>query len=426
MRKFANSEFKKTSIYRMNLAFEARVGLRYSLGHRRSRLGNFITFVSALGLVLGVTMLITVLSVMNGFDKEMRERILVVIPHIRLLQTNVDERENWQQHSEIVSSHPQVNRVSPYTELNVLLRYRGGVEPGLLYALEPAIELKDTTFSSLIGVELLSDLNNKVGIALGSGLAERLQLEKGDQLSVMLYENNNRKLRSISYEVLGVFHSGTELDQTLSVLSFDSLAKFPGQSSVPEGLRVQTDFIFGARFVGRELQNNLPLGYRVSTWEQTHGNLYEAIQMSRYLVSLIVVLILAIAAFNLIATLMIASADKQSEIAILKTLGAEPSSVARIFALQGLFIGLMGSLVGGLLGVLLSLNITSILTAFESLFGFKLLNSDVYPLDYLPSYLHWGQVGLVVFVAVCLSVLAAIYPAWRVSKIQAAQVLRYE
>lgn len=410
----------------MNLPFEIRVGLRYSLGHRRSRLGNFITLISALGLVLGVTMLITVLSVMNGFDREMRDRILVVIPHIRLLQTNPLARENWQQDSKTVASHPMVNRVSPYTELDVLMRYRAQVEPGLLYALQPEIELEDKHFSKLIDASLLQKLNDQQGIAIGSGIAERLQVKQGDRLSIMLYENHSRKLRSMSYEVLGIFHSGTELDQVLSVLSFESLSRLPGQSSVPEGLRVQTDSIFAARYLGHELQKSLPLGYRVSTWEQTHGNLYEAIQMSRYLVSMIVVLILAIAAFNLIATLMIASADKQSEIAILKTLGAEPASVARIFAFQGLFIGLLGSVVGGLLGVLLSLNITRILLALENSFGFKLLNSDVYPLDYLPSSLHWGQVGFVVLVAVSLSVMAAIYPAWKVSKIQAAQVLRYE
>ena len=148
--------------------------------------------------------------------------------------------------------------------------------------------------------------------------------------------------------------------------------------------------------------------------------------MSRYLVSLIVLLILAIAAFNLIATLMISSADKQGEIAILKTLGAEPASLARVFALQGLFVGLLGSMVGGLIGVLVSLNMTSITSVAERALGFKLLNSEVYPLDYLPSYLDWPQSAFVVVVAVVLSVLAALYPAWQVSKVKAAQVLRYE
>jgi len=410
----------------MNLRLEARLALRYTLGHHRSRLGNFITLVSALGLVLGVAMLITVLSVMNGFDKEMRERILVVIPHIRLSQTDINVRKNWQADALTVSSHPDVQSVSPYTELDVLLRHRGVVEPGLLYALNPEIELQQDHFAQALGVELLSKLATEPGIVIGAGLANRLGVRKDDKVVSMVYEGSSKRLQSSGFKVIDIFHSGTELDQGLAILSFASLATIPGQSAIPEGLRIQTNSIFQARSLGRELQNALPLGYRVSTWVQTHGNLYEAIQMSRYLVSLIVILILAIAAFNLVATLMISSADKQSEIAILKTLGAEPMSLARIFALQGLFIGLLGSLTGWVIGILLSLNLTSLAFYAENILGFKLLNSEVYPLDYLPSYLHWGQAGFVVFVAIFLSVLAAIYPAWQISKVRAAQVLRYE
>ena len=410
----------------MNLSLEARLALRYTLGHHRSRLGNFITLVSALGLVLGVAMLITVLSVMNGFDKEMRERILVVIPHIRLFQTDTQARAQWQSDAFTLSSHPEVQSVSPYTELNILLRHQGKVEPGLLYALNPEIELKQNHFAQALGQELLESLSTQSGLVLGAGLSERLGIEQGDTLTAMVYQASSKRLQASAFKVIGVFHSGTELDQALAVSSFKGLAQIPGQSSTPQGLRVQTASIFQAHALGRQLQNSLPLGYRVSTWQQTHGNLYEAIQMSRYLVSLIVLLILAIAAFNLIATLMISSADKQGEIAILKTLGAEPASLARVFALQGLFVGLLGSMVGGLIGVLVSLNMTSITSVAERALGFKLLNSEVYPLDYLPSYLDWPQSAFVVAIAVVLSVLAALYPAWQVSKVKAAQVLRYE
>lgn len=410
----------------MSLRLEARLALRYTLGHHRSRLGNFITLVSAFGLVLGVAMLITVLSVMNGFDKEMRERILVVIPHIRLSQTDVEARVNWREDAQTVSGHPQVQSVSPYTELDVLFRHRGVVEPGLLYALDPAIEMEQNHFAQALGNRLLAQLATRPGIVLGSGLASRLGVSEGDRVTSMVYESTTKRLQSAAFEVIGLFHTGTELDQGLAVISFKSLTSIPGQSSTPQGLRVQTESIFQARFLGRELQNALPLGYRVSTWVQTHGNLYEAIQMSRYLVSLIVLLVLAIAAFNLVATLIISSADKQSDIAILKTLGAGPNSLARVFALQGLFIGVLGSLTGAVLGVLISLNLTSMALYAETILGFKLLNSEVYPLDYLPSCLHSGQVAFVTCVAVLLSVLAALYPAWKVSRVRAAQVLRYE
>ena len=410
----------------MNLRLETRIGLRYTLGHHRSRLGNFITLVSALGLMLGVGTLITVLSVMNGFDEEMRERILVLIPHIRLTQTDIGSRVNWRDDLLRVSSHPGVESASPSTDLDVLLKNRGDIVPALLYVLNPDIELKQAQLARVLGPRLLARLATEPGMVIGSGLAQSLEADVGDTIVSMIYERADRRLQSAGFEIIGIIHSGTELDQGLAVLSFESLSLIPGQSMTPEGLRVQTGSIFQAYATGRELQKSLPPGYRLSTWQQTHGNLYEAIQMSRYLVSLIVILILAIAAFNLIATLMIASADKQGEIAILKTLGAEPASLARIFAFQGLFIGVFGSAAGWITGVLISLNMTKLAARAEDLVGFKLLNSEVYPLDYLPACLNWGQAGFVVLIAVVLSVLAALYPAWQVSKVRAAQVLRYE
>ncbi|MEQ9068110.1 MAG: FtsX-like permease family protein, partial [Gimesia chilikensis] len=240
----------------------------------------------------------------------------------------------------------------------------------------------------------------------------------GDQLVTLVFQRDRQQLQAASFEVISIFHSGTEMDQRLGLLPFGQLRNIPGQSVTPEGLRVQIRDVFSARSVGRELESGLPLGYRFNTWEQTHGNLYEAIQMSRYLVALIVMLILVIAAFNLVATLIIASADKQSEIAILKTLGAKPASLARVFAMQGMFIGTLGSVVGGALGTLLSLNLTGISLAVENFFGFKILSTEVYPLDYLPSSLHWGQLAFVVGVSIFLSVLASVYPAWKVSRIE--------
>lgn len=410
------------------IVLEALLALRYTLGHRRSRLTNFITLVSALGLVLGVSLLITVLSVMNGFDKEMRERILMLLPHVRLTQSIVPERDRWQTDMQTILGHPQVLSASPFTELEVLFRHRGQVEPGLLYAFDPELEegQLDSGFSRLLGQELLQKMQDRQGLVLGAGVASRLNIAEGDQLVALVFQRDRQQLQAASFEVISIFHSGTEMDQRLGLLPFQQLRNIPGQSVTPEGLRVQIHDVFSARSVGRQLESGLPLGYRFSTWEQTHGNLYEAIQMSRYLVALIVMLILVIAAFNLVATLIIASADKQSEIAILKTLGARPASLARVFAMQGMFIGTLGSVTGGVLGALLSLNLTGISLAIENFFGFKILSTEVYPLDYLPSSLHWGQLAFVVGVSIFLSVLASAYPAWKVSRIEPSQVLRYE
>ena len=407
---------------------EVLLALRYTLGHRRSRLANFITLVSALGLVLGVSLLITVLSVMNGFDREMRERILMLLPHVRLTQSVISERPNWQTDMQTILGHPQVLSASPFTELEVLFRHRGQVEPGLLYAFDPKLEQEQSNsgFSRLLGEDLLQKMQSQQGLVLGAGVASRLGVSAGDQLVTLVFQRERQQLQASNFQIVSVFHTGTELDQRLGLLSFGQLKNISGQSDIPEGMRVQIQDVFSARSVARDLQSGLPMGYRFSTWQQTHGNLYEAIQMSRYLVALIVMLILVITAFNLVATLIIASADKQSEIAILKTLGARPISLARVFAMQGMFIGTLGSIVGGVFGVLLSLYLTDISLAVERFFGFKILSTEVYPLDYLPSFLHWGQLAFVVGVSIFLSVLASVYPAWKVSQVEPSAVLRYE
>jgi len=407
---------------------EVLLALRYTLGHRRSRLANYITLVSALGLVLGVSLLITVLSVMNGFDREMRERILMLLPHVRLTQSVISERPNWQTDMETILGHPQVLSASPFTELEVLFRHRGQVEPGLLYAFDPELEQAQTNsgFSRLLGEDLLKEMQSQQGLVLGAGVANRLGVSSGDQLITLVFQRDKQQLQAASFQVVSVFHTGTEMDQRLGLLSFGQLRNISGQSDTPEGMRVQIQDVFSARSVARDLQGGLTMGYGFSTWQQTHGNLYEAIQMSRYLVALIVMLILVIAAFNLVATLIIASADKQSEIAILKTLGARPMSLARVFAMQGMFIGTLGSVVGGGIGALFSLYLTEISLAVEGFFGFKILSTEVYPLDYLPSFLHWGQLAFVVGVSIFLSVLASVYPAWKVSRVEPSAVLRYE
>ena len=409
----------------MRFRAEWQLGLRYTLGHRRSRLGNFITMISALGLVLGVAMLTMVLSVMNGFEKDMREQILGIIPHIRLQAPEALQKDatDWRQESDLLASHPQVISVSEFTELEVLLRYRGQTEPALLYALNPQT---DQMLGKALESELVQKLSTQKGVVLGEGLAQTLSVESGANLTLLSYQESGGRLRAANFPVLGIFHTGTEVDQRLLISSFDGLASIPGQSNVAAGLSLQVQNLFDARPIGRELQRNLPFGFRLLTWEQTHGNLYEAIQMSRYLVLLIVILILAIAAFNLVATLLISSADKQGEIAILKTLGAEPGTLARIFAFQGFLIGVLGTSGGVALGVMLALNVSEMAALFEAVAGVALLNTEVYPLDYLPSDLRWSQVAWVALTAVILSVAAALYPAWNVSRIDAARVLRYE
>ena len=404
---------------------EIFIALRYCLGHRRDRLSRLITLLSGCGLVLGVGMMVTVLSVMNGFDRELRDKILVVVPHIKLYTD--DLIQDWRAVSGQLVTHPQVETVHPYSELEILIRSRSEIEPSLLYAIDPQAEAASGRFGELVGSTGFDALASKDNaLLLGAGIAQKMGITSGDQISVLLFGDGNRALKTARFEVVGIFHSGTEADQKLSLIDLGSLASIAGQSSVPTGLRVQTADIFDSRSIAYDLLNQVPPSFRASTWAMTHGNLYELIQTSRNLVSLIVFLILAIAAFNLVATLMISSADKQSELAILNTLGAKPRSLSKIFALQGVFIGLIGSTVGAALGILLTTQLSNITQFIESLTGQALLQTSAYPLDYLPSELQIMDIAMVVIAAIFLSVLAAVYPAWRVSKVDPAQILRYE
>lgn len=409
----------------MNLPVNLFIALRYSFGHHRDRLSRFIAVLTGVGLVLGVTMMITVLSVMNGFDKELRERILVVVPHITLSAGS--EITDWRDKVDALSGHPKVTAVHPYTELEVLARYRGSVEPMLVYAVDSESEIRSGGFGELLGVDALERLaGESSSVLLGAGLANNLGVSEGDDLGVLLFRGDSKALQASSFRVAGIMQTGTEVDQRLAIIDLKNLAQLQIGQVHPAGLRIQTTDIFNARDVAYELARELGSDFRPSTWATTHGNLYEAIQMSRHLVSLIVLLILAIAGFNVISTLMISSADKQNELAVLKTLGATPKALSWIFTIQGLVVGLVGSFVGVVLGILLASNISAITVFVETLIGQPILKSDVYPLDYLPSDIHAGQVLLVFLTAVILSVVASLYPAAKVSKVDPAEVLRYE
>ena len=403
---------------------------RYSIGHRRDRLSRFISWLSGAGLVLGVAMMITVLSVMNGFDRELREKILVVIPHIKLA---TDEPiDDWQVVSDRVARHPKVLSVHPYTELQGLIRFRGEVEPSLIYAVNPSLEAQGG-FGELLGSDTLSLLEDRApleervpGILLGSGLAKNLGIVEGDSVTLLQFGGTGTALQAAAFPVKRILRTGTEMDQRLALLNLSSLPALQGLSNQPTGLRVQTSELFSTRPLAYELLDQLDAGYGATSWASSHGNLYQAIQMSRNLVTLIVLLILAIAAFNLVATLMIASADKQNELAILKTLGTPPKQLSHIFALQGLIIGSFGALLGALVGIILSSQMTNLTSLIESITGEPLLQTSVYPLDYLPSDIQLGQIVIVVLAAIIMSVLASLFPAWKVSRVNPAEVLRYE
>ena len=395
---------------------------RYVFGARQHRMGGTISLLSILGLALGCGILIAVLSVMNGFDRELRDKILTMVPHIRLLPTA--GLESWPQDSAFIADDKDILSATPYAELTGLIRYRGEASPMLLWGADPIQEIASGQLKGQLGAVLFEQLEQSSGVFLGQELADQLGVSVGETITLITPEGTRASFAGL--QVLGFFVTGTELDRRMAITSLQTMQDAGLYQNSTKGIAVYTNRVFDAYTQAYQILEQLPRGYRASTWMASHGNLYEAIQMSRYMVALIVFLLLGIAAFNVVASLMITSADRQSDIAILKTLGAQSGFLIRLFSMQGLYIGLIGAFAGAILGVFLSYALTDIVRLLEVLLNRQFLQSNIYPLSYLPSQLSWLQVFLVSFVAVVLSSLRSLYPGWRLLLVQPAETLRYE
>ena len=406
----------------MNWAALLLLARRYAFGQRFHGMGGAVSLLSVIGLVLGTGLLISVLSVMNGFDRELRDRILSMVPHIRLLPQG-DLRLSARE-LELLRADPQVISLDAYREANGLIRSRGETAPVLLWALQPDSSMLKQQWGSVISAQQLASLQAGDGVLLGSELARSLGVQSGDLVTFLTPDQS--QLAFASFAVSDLLHTGTELDHQLMLAPLELAERSLGDSVGSYGYAIYSNRVFDAYSHAYKLLSGLPAGFRASTWAATHGNLFEAIQMSRYLVGLIVFLLLAIAAFNVIGSLMISSADRQADIAILMTMGARRKDLLRIFTLQGGCIGAAGALGGLLLGLLICAGLTPFMGLLEGLFGLRILNSNIYPLDYLPVDLRWPQVAGVTVLAVLLSTLGSLYPAWRVLSVDPADTLRYE
>ncbi len=403
------------------------LGTRYSLSQRHSHLVSFISSLSIVGLIIGVALLVLVMSIMNGFDRELRERILGILPQATLYyREGIDDPEALIAR---VIEHPRVVAAAPFVQVQGLLSHRQQVAPVSLYGIAPEQETRLSVLEAYLPEEAFARLSQSdQGLLLGQGLAQRLGVAAGDRITLVVPRRGQGRtspnIRMLS--VVAVFDSGTEIDHSLALMNLQaasSLTEYPGRVT---GIRLQLDDLFTAPAVTRELVQNLPFGYFSSNWTRTHGNLYQAIHMSKRLVGLLVILIVAIAAFNLVATLIMVVVDKQGDIAILRTLGASSREVIGVFMIQGGLIGAVGTALGVSLGVLLSLVVTDFVHWLEQVLNIRFLQSDVYPISYLPAELHWPDVLQVAGVALALSLLASLYPAWRASRVEPAEALRYE
>lgn len=411
----------------MTLGERLRVALRYTFAVGGGHLSTFLSSLSMLGLVLAISLLIIVLSVMNGFDKEMRERILGMVPHITLYSHQ--PMEDWQQQAAQVQQHPGVLEVSPFTEFDALFMHGGDIETAQGVGIDATDEaVIARLLASLDPASIAAFRERPDGLILGVGVAQRLGVVPGQQLTLIVPGQGGiaRPAQFESVRLAAVLDTGTELDQVAAIVQLPLASQVAGLGTAVSGLRIATRDIFAVSKTSWELSSNLPPGYYASNWKMTHGNLYSAIQLSRDLISILLFSIIAVAAFNVVSSLVLVVFDKQANIAILRTLGASPGDIASIFVMQGAMIGLVGVTLGSILGAVGSQLVPGFVAQLESLLDMQFLNTDVYPVSFLPVDVLAGDIMMVSAVAFGMCILAAIYPALRAARLAPALVLNQD
>ncbi len=406
------------------------IGMRYTRAKRRNHFISFISLTSMVGLALGVLVMILVLSVMNGFDRELRTRILGMVPHATISANQ--PIGDWRALAAQVAQHPEVEAVAPFSQLQGMLTHGGGVQPVLVNAVLPEAEKNVSIIAQHMVRGSLDDLKDgEFGIIVGEITARRFGVNVGDKLTFILPEASVTPAgvfpRLKRFTVAGVFKVGAELDSSLALIHVGDAARLSHwPDNQVEGVRLKLKDLFKAPEVAWRIAGQLGDDYIARDWTRTHGSLFQAIQMEKTMIGLLLLLIVAVAAFNIISTLVMVVTDKKADIAILRTLGMTPRQIMLVFMVQGSVIGVVGTLIGGVLGVISALNVTEWVAWLEKLVGHKFLSSDVYFINYLPSQLRLEDVVLICTAALSMSFLATLYPAWRAARTQPAEALRYE
>ncbi|MEN0038691.1 MAG: lipoprotein-releasing ABC transporter permease subunit [Cellvibrio sp.] len=404
------------------------IGLRYTRAKRRNQFISFISAFSLVGMALGVMALIIVLSVMNGFDREMKERILSVIPHGFVDQ--VPAVKDWQALSAKVNQHPQVVASAPYIASSAMVSFAGGVEAIELQGVLPEVEANVSVVDQRMFVGSMAQLQpGEYGIVMGRLLASRLMLTSGDKIRITSPEINITPMgaftRSRSFTLVGVFEVGAQVDSTLALIHLQDAQKFLRQPGV-QGLHVKTTNMFDAATVMADLRAQLGDEFRVKDWSQTQGSLFQAVKMEKIVVGALLMIIIAVAAFNIVSSLVLMVADKRSDIAVLRTMGVSARQVMAIFIVQGSAVGFFGIFIGTVIGCVVALFLTPIMSGVEAAFGMRVFDPDVYFISQLPSVVLWQDVVFIAGVALLLSFFATLYPAYRAAQIEPAEALRYE
>lgn len=405
------------------------VGLRYVRAKRRNHFISFISLTSMLGLMLGVAVLILVLSVMNGFDHELRTRILGMVPHTKIEATQ--GLVEWEALADELIQRERVIGAAPYVEQQGMFSAGGRNQGAMVNGINPDWEDQVSIIGQHMRQGALADLvPGEWNVVLGSMLARQLGVGVGDRVTLLVPEASITPAgvfpRLKRFTVSGVFSVGADLDANLAYANIEDMQTLARLGDSVGGLRLELNDLFIAGSETQAIVNDLGPGYRGTDWTSSHGNLFQAIQMEKRMIALLLTVIVAVAAFNIVSTLVMVVTDKRADIAILRTIGATPRSIMGIFIVQGLAIGLMGIAIGVAVGVLLALTISDLIGWFEAAFGIQFLDAGVYFISDLPSQLQWDDVRDIVLAAFGLTFLSTLYPAWRAACVQPADVLRYE
>lgn len=421
------------------MIYELLIGLRYTRAQPRqsgssNRFISFIALISLLGLALGVAALIVVLSVMNGFQKELRTRILGVVSHVQISAQD-GALTDWQTTMQLAVRNPRVLAAAPFVQEQGMLSFDGEVRGMIVRGVLPEMENGVADFAAHMRVGQLATLRaGEFGMILGSELARALRVAVGDKVTLLAPQGLVTPVavmpRMKQFRIVGIFEVGMfEFDSGLALIHLSDAQTLYRMGDDVSGVRLKVDDLFAAPRIGREIIPTLRTvapNVWVSDWTRSHANFFRAVEIEKRMMFLILLLIVAVAAFNIVSTLVMAVQDKRADIAILRTLGASPQSIMSIFVVQGMLIGLIGLAAGVAGGVVLALNVDVVVPALERTLGLQFLAKDVYYISDLPSDLQWRDVGIISVVSFVLTVLATLYPSWRASKTQPAEALRYE
>ena len=413
------------------MRYELLVGLRYTRAKRRNHFISFISATSMAGIALGVAALIVVLSVMNGFQKELRARILGVASHVQISGAD-NQLADWRAVATAAAAEPRVLASAPFVNAQGMLAAGQAVRGSVVRGILPEREDKVAEIGQHMRAGSLAALKpGEFGIVLGSELARALGVLNGDKVALIAPQGLVTPAGVIprlkQFTVVGLFEVGMfEYDSGLALVHLEDAQKLYQMGDAVSGVRLRLDDLFAARSVARDLMTKLGSELYATDWTRSHANFFRAVEIEKRVMFIILLLIVAVAAFNIVSTLVMLVTDKQSDIAILRTLGASPGSIVQVFMVQGVLIGVIGTFAGVVLGVLVGFNVDTVVPFIENLLGFKFLAKDVYYISDLPSDVQLRDVVTIGLVSLVLSFVATLYPSWRASKVNPAEALRYE